>query len=109
MESSDRTSTVTVVALRRLILAAAGFADSCVFFPLFFFDSLLLKQRSRADLRRLSMCVERIIDSHYFVRISDPHVILRGTAEDICPFFLRVILHGLHISAYNLFVFSNQT
>lgn len=33
------------------------------------------------------MCVERIIDSHYSARISDPHVILRGTAEDICPFF----------------------
>lgn len=51
------------------------------------------------------MCVERIIDSHYFARISDPHVILRGTAEDICPFFLRVIRHGLHISAYNVFYF----
>lgn len=55
------------------------------------------------------MCVERIIDSHYFARISDPHVILHGTAEDIYPFFLRVIRHGLHMSAYNLFLFFNQT
>lgn len=55
------------------------------------------------------MCVERIIDSHYFARISDPHVILHGTAEDIYPFFLRVIRRGLHMSAYNLFLFFNQT
>ena len=75
----------------------------------FLFGSLLFKQRSRADSRRLSMCVERIIDSHYFARISDPHVILHGTAEDIYPFFLRVIRHGLHMSAYNLFLFFNQT